>query len=357
MHSKTKIDIVVPVLNEEKYIASCLDSILKFKVPENVETEIYIIDGMSRDKTKEICLQYSARHENIKYLENKEKIQSCALNLAIKNGTGDYIMRLDAHAKYPTDYLSNCIETSFRTNADNVGGIVITLKGDDTYHAALVQALTTHKFGVGDSSFRTEEKMENSSDTVPFGFFKKEIFKKVGFFDQRLVRAQDYEMNRRIIKFGGRIWLNSAIFSEYYNQPTLAKFLNKQFFKEAPYNAYMWYVAPYSFAIRHVITGCFTGGILLGLLLSIFSPLIANIYIGVLILYFSLAFLSSVQQAIKYKHPSFIIILPFCFFSYHFIHGAGVLVGLLNLLVGKSPVQKIKEPWPGAGRYRAFPLA
>lgn len=353
---KTKIDIAVPVLNEEKYISDCLDSILKFDIPGNVEIKIYVVDGMSTDKTKELCLKYSNIHKNIIYIENKEKIQSCALNLVIDRGTGDYIMRLDAHAKYPTDYLSNCIETSLRTNADNVGGIVITLKGDDSYNAALVQALTTHKFGVGDSSFRTEQRVEGSSDTVPFGFFKKDIFKKVGYFDQRLVRAQDYEMNRRIIKFGGRIWLNSDIYSEYYNQPTLSKFLSKQFFKEAPYNAYMWYVAPYSFAVRHAITGCFTGGIILGLLLSCFVPIIATIYCGVLLLYFLLALMSSIQQSIKYRHVSFIIILPFCFFSYHFIHGAGVLVGIFNLLLKRSPVQKIAEPWPGAGRYRAFPL-
>ena len=93
--------------------------------------------------------------------------------------------------------------------------MIISEPGNDSYSAALVQSLTTHWFGVGDSGFRTNAK-EGPSDTVPYGFFDKRIFKKIGLYDERLVRAQDYEMNNRIIKNNGLIWLNPKIFF-YYN--------------------------------------------------------------------------------------------------------------------------------------------
>ena len=90
-----------------------------------------------------------------------------------------------------------------RKKVENVGGICITKPGAKTYQADLVQALCTHGFGVGDSAFRTGGK-EDYADTVPYGFFKKSLFDKIGLFDERLVRAQDYEFNQRIIASGGK---------------------------------------------------------------------------------------------------------------------------------------------------------
>ena len=168
------------------------------------------------------------------------------MNLIIKKGEGDYILRLDAHTIYDREYLKNCLETALRTNSDNVGGVLRTLPGSTSYSAKVVQALSTHPFGVGNSSFRIGAE-EGSVDTVPFGFFKRSIFDKVGLFDERLLRAQDYELNRRIINYGGKIWLNPAIKAQYFNQPSLIKFFKKIFTLEAPYNAYMWYFAPYTF--------------------------------------------------------------------------------------------------------------
>ena len=181
------------------------------------------------------------------------------------------------HSKYPRNYLKLCYETALRTGAENVGGLFITKPGGDNYQASLVQALTTHKFGIGNAGFRIGMP-EGKTDTVPYGFYKKDIFSKIGFLDERLVRAQDYEFNRRIIKKGGIVWRNPDIHVHYYNQPTLFKFLIKQIKFEAPYNAYMWSLAPYTFAYRHAITGVFSAGVIGGILLSPCSLFIKNIF-------------------------------------------------------------------------------
>lgn len=264
--------------------------------------------------------------------------------MAINTGNGDYLMRLDAHSYYPDDYLLNCYNLSIESNAQNVGGIVLTLPGGNNYESRLVQAMTTHKFGVGNSAFRTDEKV-GEVDTVPFGFFKKEIFNKIGLFDERLVRCQDYEFNRRIIANNGKIYMDSKIFSEYFNQKSLFQFYLKQLFIEAPYNPYMWYLANYSFAIRHAITAVFATGIIIGTVLSLLFPIISIIYSFFLLFYLILAILSSIQQAIRFKLISFVIILPFCFFLYHFIHGLGIISGIINLIFKNAPVQKKEDPW------------
>lgn len=336
MHS---VSILIPCYQERNFIGQCLKSVLAFELPQSTTVEVLVLDGMSTDGTREIVREVAARDARVRLVDNPKRIQSEALNLGISVARGEYVMRLDAHSFYPTNYLALCLETAVRTGADNTGGVVTTMRRGDGYQAALVQALITHKFGVGNSGFRTDA-MEGPADTVPYGFFRREIFSKVGLFDLRLLRAQDYEMNRRIINSGGKIWRNPAIDIEYYPQPDFASFIRKQFMYEAPYNAYMWYVAPYSFALRHAITAVFSLGVIGGLLLSPFSSIIRTTFILVMALYLVLAILAAAQQAIRYREPRHILFLPLSFFAYHFLHGLGVIVGLVRLAIGSAPVQR-----------------
>lgn len=345
------ISVIVPCRNEQFHIDMCLASIARFTLPPGIEMEVLVVDGLSDDGTRNKVRTWMERDSRFRLLANPARIQSTALNLGIKAAAGAFIMRLDAHTEYPRDYLQRCHETATRTSADNVGGLCITEVKLDTFGGCIVQALTTHKFGVGDSGFRTGAA-EGRRDTVPFGFFRRAIFDRVGFFDERLVRCQDYEMNRRIGAAGGCIWLNPEIQCRYYNQTGLWKFFRKQLLLEAPFNAYMWYLAPYAFAARHAITGVFALGVLGGMALSPLTQWIAWPFAAVMTLYALLAVASAVQQAVRYRNFLHVFCLPPCFFLYHFIHGLGVLTGLLRLLIRTAPVQKIQEPWPGAGYQR-----
>lgn len=336
------VSIIIPVRNEESFIKGCLQSVIDFEGMDKIECEILVIDGNSNDKTRDEVQLFAKRnrHFQIRILDNPDLFQSFALNLGIREARFDYILRLDAHSIYPKDYLKLLIETALRTKAVNTGGILITLPYNEKYPSQLVQALTTHKFGVGNSGFRTEMQ-EGAADTVPFGFFKKEVFKEIGYFDERLIRAQDYEFNQRIRKFGGLIWLNPEIKIEYFNQPNVFKFLKKQLVNEGPYNAYMWYLHPYTLAYRHVIPAFFTSGVLIGIILSLFFPLMKYVFLSVILFYFAIAIISSLQQAVKYKRALHFFILPFCFFMFHFSYGLGILIGLFKLILRISPVQRI----------------
>jgi len=166
------------------------------------------------------------------------------------------------------------------------------------------------------------------------------IFKRIGKFDERLIRCQDYELNRRIIMNGGRILVNPNVQVIYYNQPSLGRFLKKQIILQGPYNPYAWYIAPHSYNFRHAISAVFTGSVIIGIFLSLFFVWARIVLFSVIGFYFILALISSVQQAIRYKKPADIVILPFSFLAFHVSHGLGVLTGLLKVLTGTAPVQK-----------------
>jgi len=164
--------------------------------------------------------------------------------------------------------------------------------------------------------------------------------KKIGYFNEKLIRCQDYEFNCRIRKTNGLVWINPNAIAKYKNKKSLFSFYKKQTLLEAPYNAYMWYIAPYTFTYRHAITGIFSTGVIGGIVLATFYPIIRIIFLSVMILYFLLALFSAVQQAIRYKKPLHILTLPICFFLYHFSHGLGIFSGLVRLAIGTAPVQK-----------------
>lgn len=350
MHS---VSILIPCYQERNFIRACLESVQAFQAGQATLVEILVLDGMSADGTRDIVQELSRTDARLTLVDNPRRTQSAALNIGIRRAQGEYIMRLDAHSVYPPDYLSMTVATAIRTGADNTGGVVTTLQRGDGYAAALVQAMTTHRFGVGDSGFRTDAA-EGRADTVPYGCFRREVFESIGLFDERLLRAQDYEMNRRIVASGGTVWMNPQIRVFYYQQPGLIPFIRKQVVHEAPYNAYMWYLAPYAFAPRHAVTGVFAAGVIGGLLLWPMSSLLRTAFVAVIGLYFLLATGAAIQQSVRYREPWHALVLPGAFFLYHFLHGTGVLAGLARLAVGAAPVQGKREPWKGAGRFRAL---
>jgi hypothetical protein len=205
---------------------------------------------------------------------------------------------------------------------------------------------------VGDSEFRLGAR-EGPADTVPYGCMPMNVFERAGLYDERLVRNQDYELNCRIRRLGGVVWMNPAIVIKYYNQATLSG-LMRQAITTSAWNTWMWHLAPYSFTLRHAIPGVFAATLIISVIAS-FVSVLAPVLLGAILLpYATLAIAASLQQARKISwwlaFP-----LPVCFLSYHVMYGLGTLWGMLRLLVHSSPVQHQSEPWSGAGRTSALP--
>src|SRR5438445_576499 len=200
------VSIVVPCRNEAQYVRSLLDSILANEYPRD-RLEVLIVDGMSDDGTRSVIWSYSRRHPVIQLLDNPNRTTPCALNLGISRARGTIIMRMDAHAEYPPNYIADLVAWLERTGADNVGGACLTLPADATATARAIAAALAHPFGIGNARFRLGTDEPRDVDTVPFGCFRRDVFERVGLFDEELVRNQDDEFNFRLLRAGGRVLL------------------------------------------------------------------------------------------------------------------------------------------------------
>jgi glycosyltransferase involved in cell wall biosynthesis len=216
------VSIVIPCRNEARYIGPCLDSILASDYPRD-RLEIIVADGMSDDGTRDMLARYAAEHDQITMVDNPRRITPCGLNVAIHAARGETIVRMDVHAMYPSDYLPRLIRAQQETGAENVGTIVVTLPAEDTPMARAIALGLSHPLGVGDSHFRVGTATRRWVNHVAFGCWKREVFERIGYFDEELVRGQDVEFNARLLQQGGRILLLPEIASEYHARRTLGQ--------------------------------------------------------------------------------------------------------------------------------------
>lgn len=322
------ISIVMPVYNEERYIDDCIKSLLKQDYPIE-DMEWIFVDGCSKDRTKEIIKSYQKEYPSlIKVFDNPKRIVPCAMNIGIKNSKGKYIIRLDAHAEYEDDYFSKCVHYLDTVDADNVGGSIETKA--KTKMGANIACMLSSRFGVGNSQFRTNGK-SGYVDTVPFGAFRREVFSKFGGYDERLVRNQDNEMNYRIRKNGGKIFLASDINLAYYCRDSI-KGIAAMARKNGQWNIITMKLCPGSMGLRHFVPLFFVLSILF---LTGFGFLWWPIWIvlaGELTLYLLMDSIYSAKGSKSFANFwSLFLLFPI----FHISYGIGSIIGLLSLFSKK----------------------
>ena len=325
-----KLSVICPIYNEEKYIVPFLDSVLQQDFSHD-DMEVLLVDGMSWDRTRQIISQYIAKYPFLRLLDNPERTAPCAMNVGIKEAKGEVIIRLDAHALYPSNYFPTLVSRLYQLNADNIGCVHNTDVLNKTPKTLAIREVLSNRFGVGNSSFRTGVSSACEVDTVPFGCWRRAVFQKYGLYDKRLVRNQDIELNKRIKRGGGHIFIIPEISCTYLARETF-KALAKNNYGNGKWNILTVYYTKYfsSLSIRHFIPLAFVLSLLLPVLLM---PL--NVWIGALTLMSLCAYLTAlggVSLAIwKEKRLNFFYLLM-SFLTLHLSYGWGSLMGIFKVI-------------------------
>jgi succinoglycan biosynthesis protein ExoA len=220
------VTIVMPTLNEEDYIQSALDSITD--IGGNSDYEVLVMDGGSKDRTRQMVEDYGATNPRVKLIDNPKRLQSAAVNLAAKIAAPQarVIVRADCHAAYPPGFISQVIRSLRETDSVSVVVPMIT-KGLSGFQKAIATAQNS-LLGNGGSAHRRlgpSRQVEHGHHAA----FDRDFFVAIGGYDESFSHNEDAELDFRINSQAGRIWLDTSVPITYYPRSNV-KGLARQYF-------------------------------------------------------------------------------------------------------------------------------
>ncbi|OGF50366.1 MAG: hypothetical protein A2231_02410 [Candidatus Firestonebacteria bacterium RIFOXYA2_FULL_40_8] len=321
------ISIILPIRNEERYIDRCLAGILKQSIPKE-KYEVIVIDAKSKDKSKELLNKYT-KVINIRIFDdNKGKIAS-GLNIGIKNALGRIIIRVDARTVLSENYIKMLLETQEETGADNVGGVQKPIADGVTQQAIGISM--SSPFGVGNAQFRLGNK-SGFVDTVYLGCFKREIFDRIGYFDEgNSLISEDSDMNQRIRETGGKVYLNKDIIAYYYPRESFLDFW-KLYFHYGEARAGNIIKTKKLTSWRQSVPPLLIISLLLTLIGGLFSIVLIYIFISIVGLYLVLDLIISGIVSFNKKQARLLPLLFIAFPCMHFSWGSGLIIRLFTVL-------------------------
>lgn len=341
-NSKYKLAVVMPVRNEEKFLAQTLDQL--YLQDFQMDTlEVVIADGFSTDRTREIAESFRGRFGSLKVLDNPGKLPSSGRNVGVKNSTAPYILILDGHTYIPNkNFLADIIST-FETTGAHCLCRPQPLKPPDINEFELSVALCRgsalgHKPG---SEIYAE--FEGEVDPTSSGaMYRREVFEKIGDFDENFDACEDVDFNYRVKQAGFKSWLSPKLTVFYYPRSTIQS-LWKQM------NRYG--MGRFKFALKHQIfspiqwfAGAAVLGFVVALILSFLFDPIQVMFRTVTAFYLLIVLIFSFVLALKEKHFGCLLYGLLIFPTIHFGLGFGFLKVMITFFKHKE-VKELDKDW------------
>lgn len=324
------VSIILPCRNEQDRIATCLGSILT-QEPAPGGFEVIVADGMSDDGTREILQQFAKREKHLRVVDNPARIVSAGLNLALKVASGEIIVRMDAHTRYASDYVRQCVEVLREKNADNVGGPWVA-EGRGLLGRAIAAAFQS-PFAVGGGRAH-DPTYEGIVDTVYLGCWPRHVFDRIGLFDEELVRNQDDEFNLRLARAGGKIWQSPCIRSWYSTRSSVLT-LFRQYMQYGYWKVRVIQKHKLPASVRHLMPAALILSLIMLTPTYVFWPFAAKAWWLLVGTYSLCVLIASLMTACASEWKLFPF-LTLVFPCYHFGYGYGFLRGVLNLILRRD---------------------
>jgi succinoglycan biosynthesis protein ExoA len=220
------ISVVILCFNERQHIEACVRSILSQERPPG-GLEIIVVDGLSEDGTREILKRLASEHPELRVLDNPRRITPCAMNAGIRAARGQYVAILGAHTQYAADFLRACVTLLHEhPEASCVGGPALT-RGKGLFGQAVAAAMT-HPLGIGNAKHR-HPNYEGYAEMACYPVFRKEVFEKIGLYDEVFVRNQDDELCYRLARHGEKVFISPRARYTYFIRETPCKLFRQYF--------------------------------------------------------------------------------------------------------------------------------
>ena len=310
--SLPSVSVILPLLNEEQNLQDCIASIRNQDYPG--EIEIILALGPSKDKTNEIAKSLADQDNRIKLVENPTGQTAVGLNLAIAKSKFEIICRIDGHSEIESSYIKTAVEIMQKHKAVNVGGLMYA---DSNKGLQRVIALAMRsKLGVGPSKFHTGGEA-GEVDTVYLGVFKRDALLAVGGFDEHFTRAQDWELNYRLRKNGGRIYFDPRLTVTYRPRRSF-KALAKQYFEYGRWRRVVSRTHKGTINLRYLAPPITLIGVILSIILGYTHPIL----LAPALVYFLFLILGSFMIGKSFKE---VLYLPMILATMQMSWGAGFI--------------------------------
>lgn len=322
------VSVCVVAYNEEKVIVNLLNDIKSQDYPHD-KIEVLLIDSMSSDGTRKIMEDFCKNTEGFRRIvvyENPKKSLAPGCNVALKHYEGDAIVRIDAHASIPKDFIQKNVAV-LKSGESVSGGQRPNIIDEKTPWKETLLMAEQSMFGSSTASYRRSKK-RSYVKSIFHGVYRREVYDKVGMYNEKLGRTEDNEMSYRIRKAGYRICYSPDIISYQHTRSSLKGML-KQKYGNGYWIALTLKVCPKCFSIFHFVPLAFVTAIIVTTVLAaahipVFSILMWSAY-------WTLAIIMT-AMAVKGKKKCWQqLLLPFLFFSLHVSYGVGSLVGIIKL--------------------------
>lgn len=341
------VTVIIPCRDERRYIGACLDSILHGDYP-SARMEVIAADGMSEDGTRDEVARIAARDPRVRLVDNPGRTAPCALNAGIRLARGDVIVRMDAHCHYPPDYLRTLVGWLERSGADNVGGSCRTVPAGDGPVARAIAVALSHPLGVGNAQFRIGASEPRWVDTVPFGCWRRDVFERIGLFDEELARNQDDEFNHRLLGAGGRILLVPDVVTDYFARDTLTK-LRRMYYQYGFFKPIVARKLGRVATLRQLAPPLLVLALALSSLLALVVPWGWMPFVALALCYGGACAAGALGAARRLegpRRPVAVLALALCFPTMHLSYGAGYWSGLAGMLMRREPVVPDRRTLP-----------
>ena len=319
-----KISFIVVALNAGGCLGLLLDDLRAQTLPPE-QIELLLVDSASEDNTLDVMRAFAASAPfDVQILHNPKKWLASGINIALRKATGDAVIRLDAHARIPADFLQRNVE-ALESGEDIVGGSVLSAEPKTAWERVM-RALDTSRFCGGAAPFRNSGS-DRYVDTLAYALYRRDVYDCVGEYDERLRRTEDNDMHYRMHKAGYRFRFSPSICSYHAARATLRGQL-RQKWGNGYWIGRTMHIQPRCFAPRHLIPALFVLALLIGLLLC---PMTMQPLALLLSVYLTADVIFAVRSAMEQKESRLLclITLPFLFPVVHIVYGAGTLLGLI----------------------------
>ena len=335
------ITIGVIAYNEKNSMGSLLKDICK-QTYDHKKIEVILVDSNSTDNTKVIMETFKKNNQNdfygVQVLSNPKKTQPCGWNVVLKHYNGDAVVRIDAHASIPSDFIEKNINTLL--SGENIcGGFRPNIIDERTPWKETLNLVETSMFGSSIAPYRRQQG-KTYVNSLFHGAYRRRVFNKVGLFNENLVRTEDNEIHYRMKKAGFKICFNPEIISYQHTRNNL-KGMIKQKYGNGKWIGLTLSVAPKCLSYYHFVPFLFVLALIFCTVIAVFGyPLLIEI---LLLLYSMFDFVNTVSCFTMRDIKPHFFLLPLLFPLMHLAYGFGTVVGVLQIPFWKRKLKKQRK--------------